>query len=102
MRLPTLGDRARDPVARLLRARPDLAAPPPKDLADLARRAASPLSASRAVHDLPTQTRLVLEALVLLGGPPVDLVVELSDPSPGGRRSSRRGTTCALACSSEP
>ena len=48
----------------------------------LARRAASPASVATAVRDLPTPSRLVLEALMLLDEPPVELLVELSTPPP--------------------
>lgn len=69
-------------VAQLLRARPDLAQPPPADLAELARRAQTHASVRAAVHDLPTASRLVLEALVLLDGGTVEALVQLSDPAP--------------------
>jgi hypothetical protein len=60
--------RARDDEAlvALLRARPDLATPPPADLTVLAARAGTRASVSRACEDLDSFTLTVLDALVLL------------------------------------
>ncbi len=69
-------------VADLLALRPDLAAPPPADLAALAARAGTHASLDAAVHDLPPGPRQVLDALALLAEPTVDLVVALGDPTP--------------------
>ncbi|HEY7594944.1 MAG TPA: helicase-associated domain-containing protein [Actinophytocola sp.] len=52
-------------LAGLLRARPDLATPPPADMAVLAARAGSRASVSRAAEGLDTFTLAVLDALVL-------------------------------------
>lgn len=52
-------------LADLLRARPDLATPPPADLAVLAARAGSRASVSRAAEGLDTFTLAVLDALVV-------------------------------------
>ncbi|HWM05196.1 MAG TPA: helicase-associated domain-containing protein [Actinophytocola sp.] len=52
-------------LAALLRARPDLATPPPADIAVLAARAGSRASVSRAAEGLDTFTLAVLDALVV-------------------------------------
>ncbi|OLF17719.1 helicase-associated domain-containing protein [Actinophytocola xanthii] len=52
-------------LADLLRARPDLAAPPPPDIAVLAARAGSRASLTRAAESLDTFTLAVLDALVV-------------------------------------
>lgn len=52
-------------LADLLRARPDLATPPPADMAVLAARAGSRASVARAAEGLDTFTLAVLDALVL-------------------------------------
>ncbi|HEX2131281.1 MAG TPA: helicase-associated domain-containing protein [Actinophytocola sp.] len=52
-------------LADLLRARPDLAAPPPADVAVLAARAGSRASVTRAAEGLDTFTLAVLDALVV-------------------------------------
>ncbi|MGH3763297.1 helicase-associated domain-containing protein [Actinophytocola sp.] len=54
-------------LADLLRARPDLATPPPADLAVLAARAGSRASVARAAEGLDTFTLAVLDALVVAG-----------------------------------
>ncbi|MEV1292302.1 helicase-associated domain-containing protein [Pseudonocardia sp. NPDC049635] len=61
-------------LAALLRARPDLAVPPPGDLTVLATRASIRASVQRACEDLGTVALTVLEALVLSGATraPVD------------------------------
>ncbi|MFD4641492.1 helicase-associated domain-containing protein [Lentzea sp. NPDC058436] len=67
----TLADwlRAQDDVAlvALLRARPDLATPPPADMSVLATRVGTRASIARACEDLDTFTLVVLEALVVEG-----------------------------------
>ena len=69
-------------VERLLRARPDLAVPPPQDLSELRRRARSHAGLRAAVRDLPTAPRLVLDALALLPGATVEALIRLSSPAP--------------------
>src|ERR1700753_3183469 len=61
--------RARDDVtlSALLRARPDLATPPPADTTVLATRAATRASVARACEDLDSFTLAVLDALVVAG-----------------------------------
>jgi hypothetical protein len=67
----TLADwlRAQDDVAlvALLRARPDLATPPPADMSVLATRVGTRASIARACEDLDTFTLAVLEGLVVQG-----------------------------------
>ncbi|WP_447005408.1 helicase-associated domain-containing protein [Saccharothrix isguenensis] len=60
--------RAQDDTAlvALLRARPDLATPPPADTTVLATRIGSRASVARACEDLDTLTLTVLEALLVL------------------------------------
>lgn len=66
---PTLTEwlRAQDDetLARLLRARPDLATPPPADTAVLAGRAGTRASVARAAEGLDTFTLAVLDASIL-------------------------------------
>ncbi|MET9232300.1 helicase-associated domain-containing protein [Lentzea sp. NPDC003310] len=82
----TLADwlRAQDDVAlvALLRARPDLATPPPADMSVLATRVGTRASIARACEDLDTFTLAVLEALVVAGadGEPVALPTHLLGP----------------------
>lgn len=67
----TLADwlRAQDDAAlvALLRARPDLATPPPADMSVLATRVGTRASVARACEDLDTFTLAVLEGLVVQG-----------------------------------
>ena len=71
-------------LADLLRARPDLATPPPADMAVLAARAGSRASVARAAEGLDTFTLAVLNALVLADADhvpvPVGEVVPLVGP----------------------
>src|SRR5882757_4030007 len=73
--LRTLDD---ETLSALLRARPDLATPPPADTAVLATRAGTRASLARAAEELDAGTLAVLDALVLAGAdmigvPPADL-----------------------------
>ncbi|WP_121001755.1 helicase-associated domain-containing protein [Saccharothrix australiensis] len=70
--------RARDDAAlvALLRARPDLATPPPADTAVLATRVGSRASVARACEDLDTLTLTVLEALLVLDADQRPVAVE--------------------------
>lgn len=67
----TLADQLRswpdERLAALLAARPDLAAPTPRDSAQVAARAAAPASVQRALDDLDQLGLHVLDALVVLG-----------------------------------
>lgn len=56
-----------DTLSALLRARPDLATPPPSDTTVLATRAATRASVARACEDLDAFTLAVLDALVVAG-----------------------------------
>ncbi|MFD4673446.1 helicase-associated domain-containing protein [Lentzea sp. NPDC058450] len=82
----TLADwlRAQDDAAlvALLRARPDLATPPPADMSVLATRIGTRASIARACEDLDTFTLAVLEALVVDGADaePVALPTQLLGP----------------------
>src|SRR5689334_18403664 len=86
----TLADwlRAQDDatLVALLRVRPDLATPPPADMAVLATRIGTRASIARACEDLDTFTLTVLEALVVLDADsrPVSFntLVELLDLKP--------------------
>ncbi|MEU7475343.1 helicase-associated domain-containing protein [Lentzea sp. NPDC042327] len=54
-------------LVALLRARPDLATPPPADMSVLATRVGTRASIARACEDLDTFTLAVLEGLVVVG-----------------------------------
>ncbi|WP_335618077.1 helicase-associated domain-containing protein [Lentzea guizhouensis] len=56
-----------DSLVALLRARPDLATPPPADMSVLATRVGTRASIARACEDLDTFTLAVLEGLVVQG-----------------------------------
>ena len=68
----TLADQLRgwsdDALARLLRARPDLATPTPQDTSQLASRAGTRASVMRAVDQLTRLELTVLDAALALGG----------------------------------
>jgi hypothetical protein len=78
--------RARDDetLSALLRARPDLATPPPPDTTVLATRAGTRASVARACEELDAFTLTVLDALVLAGaaqgGAPLAEVYRLLGP----------------------
>src|SRR5690606_41028745 len=61
-----LRERSDEELAALLRARPDLATPPPADTSVLATRVGSRSSVARACEDLDAFALSTLEALVLL------------------------------------
>lgn len=77
-------------LADLLRVRPDLAAPPPADVAVLAGRAGSRASVTRAAEGLDTFTLAVLDALVVADADrepvPAARVAELVGPGASARR----------------
>jgi hypothetical protein len=79
-------------LAALLRARPDLAVPPPPDLTVLATRAGVRASVNRACEDLDTLALAVLEALAVAGADtePVapERIVELLGDQVGAERSA--------------
>ncbi|SDU80160.1 Helicase conserved C-terminal domain-containing protein [Microlunatus sagamiharensis] len=58
-----------DAVEALLRSRPDLTVPMPRDLSELASRATTSASTARALDDLDAWQRLVAEALAALPDP---------------------------------
>lgn len=70
-------------LARLIRARPDVAFPPPQDTSSLAARLAVRISVSRALDDLDAWTLQVLDGL-LLGESPgsVDEVLGMLSDAP--------------------
>ncbi|HEX4721257.1 MAG TPA: helicase-associated domain-containing protein [Pseudonocardiaceae bacterium] len=71
-------------LSALLRARPDLATPPPSDTGVLATRAATRASVARAAEELNAGTLAVLDALVLadadVGGVPVAEIHRMLGP----------------------
>ncbi len=84
----TLADQLRgwpdERVARLLRERPDLAAPAPQDSSQLASRAGTRASVMRAVDRLSHLELAVLDAVVALGGSPsADAVHAVLRAEPG-------------------
>ncbi|WP_051951075.1 helicase-associated domain-containing protein [Actinacidiphila yeochonensis] len=75
-----------DALARLLRARPDLLAPVPADITQLATRAGTRASVLRTLDRLPRFTRQVAEALAVAPDPcPYDVLLTLmaGAPEPG-------------------
>lgn len=72
-----LRERSDDELVALLRARPDLATPPPADTSVLATRISVRSSVARACEDLDSFALSTLEALVLLG----------ADSAPVGRET---------------
>jgi hypothetical protein len=93
---PTLIDwlRAQDDatLAALLLARPDLATPPPPDMAVLAARAATRASVTRAAESLDTFTLAVLDALIVADADraPVSEDVVVSTVGPDASRDRVR------------
>ncbi len=73
-----------DAVEALLRVRPDLTVPMPRDLSELASRATTSASTARALDDLDAWQRLVTEALAALPDPTTlaDLVALLGGGAP--------------------
>lgn len=90
-------------LAALLRCRPDLADPAPRDLADLVRRAASPGSIYRAVDHLDVPALQVLRAVMAWGGSatPVQLAqvgVGPADPAVDRAVAASEGLLLAARC----
>jgi hypothetical protein len=80
-------------LAAVLRARPDLAVPPPPDLTVLATRAGIRASVNRACEDLDTLTLAVLEAFAVAGADTEPVTQEqiaalFGDQVPAGRLSA--------------
>lgn len=84
MPVDALGDFSADDLAALLSDRPDLAAPPPADLAELAERAARPSSVRRALDLLTRPELTVAEAVAATphGSPQEVAGLVGFDPSP--------------------
>lgn len=80
-------------LSALLRARPDLATPPPADTTVLATRAGSRVSVARACEDLDGFTLTTLDALVLAGadvaGAPLADVLALLGQDVSARQADR-------------
>jgi hypothetical protein len=74
-----------DALARLLRARPDLLAPVPADITQLATRAVTRASVLRTLDHLPRFTRQVAEALAVAPDPcPYGVLLTLMAGAPAG------------------
>lgn len=104
--LDWLRTRADDALVALLRARPDLATPPPPDATVLATRAGTRASVARACEDLDAFTLTVLDALVIAdadqlteaGGVPAAEIIRLVGPDvPGYRVLAALDRLCGLA-----
>jgi hypothetical protein len=102
--LRTLGD---ETLSALLRARPDLATPPPADTTVLATRAGTRASLARAAEELDAGTLAVLDALVLadadmIGVSPADVYRMLGPDVSRAQADQAIGRLLALAIAWPP